>query len=110
MKLLSFDYQFVANLAAHNEDDDFVAFNIIQRAKVSRPKFEFGKRVRPKPFDGSCRRIRVVLQAGQYGCFQDSLFACGQGLKLSLPLLRDRNLVCHGNNLSRGEVYTGPKP
>jgi hypothetical protein len=63
MKLFSFNNQFVADLATHNQNNDFIAFDIIQCAKISGPKLELGQRIRAKSLNGFRRLVGLVLEA-----------------------------------------------
>jgi hypothetical protein len=59
---------FVANLAADDQDDNFVSFNIIQGAQVAYPQLEVSERIGTQ----SRGAIQRFLPAGRSGrCQQD---------------------------------------
>jgi hypothetical protein len=62
MELLAFHYQFVANFPPDDEDDNFVAFNIIQGTQLSCSQLVFGERVWSQPFDRFHRDSGLILQ------------------------------------------------
>jgi hypothetical protein len=62
MKLLAFDDQFVADLSAHDQEDDFGFLHIVQDPEVAHTKLELGQRVGPQSLDRPRRRRRLVLQ------------------------------------------------
>jgi len=85
MELLPFHNQFVADLAGHDQYDNFVTLNIIQGAQVSCTQFKLGQRIGSQPLDCFRRCRGLVLKPGQDGRFQDSLVTGRQGPKLPLP-------------------------
>jgi hypothetical protein len=44
MKLFSFHAQLVADFLAHDQDNDFLSFDIVQCTQVARPELELSKR------------------------------------------------------------------
>jgi hypothetical protein len=73
MKLLTFDDQLVLDFSAHDDDDNLIILNIIQRSEASDTQFEPGQWVRPQPFDGSRFGGRLVLKPSHNGRFKNPL-------------------------------------
>jgi hypothetical protein len=72
MELLSFHDQLVAVLASDNQDDDFIALDIIKGTQVSRPQLKFGERIRTQAFDCICSDRGLLLEPGHDRRFQVS--------------------------------------
>jgi hypothetical protein len=92
MELLAFDDQFVADLAADEEDDNLVFIDIIQDPQVSDTQLEVRKWIGAEALDGfrGCRRL--VQESGLDRSFQDPLFTHGQRPELPVRVLRDSDL------------------
>jgi hypothetical protein len=73
MKILAFHNQLVAFIPPNDQDDNFVAFDIIQGTQVARTKLELDQRIRTQALDRfrGCRGL--VFQPGQNSRFQHSL-------------------------------------
>jgi hypothetical protein len=97
MELLTFDDQFIAYFAAHDEHDNFALIDIIQSAQVSRTQFKVRKEIGAEALDRFCGCCRLVLQPGQYSRLQDSLVTNRQRSQLPFGIIGDRNPERHGS-------------
>lgn len=57
------DDQLVTDLPSHDDDDDFIAFDIIQGSKVARAQFVLGHEIGTHPLDGTSGSCRLVLES-----------------------------------------------
>jgi hypothetical protein len=95
MKFLAFHNQLVADLAPDNQNDNFVSFDIIQGPQITCPQLELGQGIGTQPLDRFRGRRGLVLQPGQDGRLQDSLFASRQRPELPVGVFRDGDLERH---------------
>jgi hypothetical protein len=95
MKLLPFHNQFVSDFPANDQNDNLVAFNIIQRPQLPSPKLKFGKRVGSQSFDGFCGLCRLVQETRLYGRLQDLSLAGRERLELPVGVTGDGNPERH---------------
>jgi hypothetical protein len=51
MKLLAFHDQLVADFTADDQNDNFVAFDIVQQSQVPSPQLKFGEGIGTQSFD-----------------------------------------------------------
>jgi hypothetical protein len=95
MKLLVSDAQCVADLPPDDQEDDFLAFDIVQNPEVANSQFELSEEIGSKPLDGPGRGSRLVDETGGDRIFQIPPLASRQGTELLLGLPRDRYLKGH---------------
>jgi hypothetical protein len=98
MELLAFDNKFVAYLAADDQDDNLISFDIIQRTQVPCPKLILRQSIWSQALDRFRGRGGLVLQPSLNRRFQDSLLACWQGPELPVGVFGDGDLERHGTN------------
>src|SRR6266404_3166154 len=93
----AFEDEFVADVASDNQENNLVAFDIIQDAQVSCPKFKLAKRIVAETFDGFRGRRRLMFQSRDDCRFELALISGGQGSELPLSVFRDDNREGHKN-------------
>jgi hypothetical protein len=95
MKLLSFHDQFVADLPAHDEQDNLRSLDIIQDAKVPDAQLELSERVGAQPLEGFRFRCRLMEEACLDRCFKSALFAGRQRPQLRFGVSGNCDLKGH---------------
>jgi hypothetical protein len=95
MELLPADNQRVADLPADDQDNNFIAFDIVQDPGIARAEFELRQGVRPQLLDGPGKCRGLVLESRGNGGLQDPLIPCRQRSELLLGGLGDRDTERH---------------
>jgi len=95
MKFFTFHNKLVADLATDHKQDNFFAFYIIQRAKVSGAQFKLGQRIGPQLLDCTSWSRRLIRKACQNRCLKYPLITCGKRLQVRLRFFSDFDSICH---------------
>jgi hypothetical protein len=97
MELLPGDDQLVADLTAHDQDDDFITLHIIQDPEVARAQLVPCQGIGSELLDRLGQRRRLVDKPiGDRG-LEDPLLPRRQRPELLLGVIRDRDAERHGS-------------
>jgi hypothetical protein len=72
MKFLSFHNQFIAGFPPDDQNDDLIAFDIIQGTRVSDSQLKLRQGIGAQALDRFRRRRGLLLQTGQDGCLKNT--------------------------------------